>query len=497
MLDPEACYRALRARDERFDGRFFVAITTTGIYCRPVCPARPAKAVHCRFFPSAAAAQEAGFRPCLRCRPETAPDTPAWRAASTTVSRGLSLIAEGELDGEGTSVDALAERLGVGERQLRRLFQQHLGASPIAVAQTRRVLFAKHLLHETQLPMSEVAFAAGFGSVRRFNEVFRALYERPPSALRRPRRASATTSAGTSAGVTVKLRYRAPYDWQAMLHHLRTRAIDGVERVEGDRYVRTATHGTEVGVIEIAHLGDEHSLAATLRFPSVRGLSLLVTRIRRMFDVGADLTPIRAHLSEDPLLAPLVMARPGLRVPGAFDGFELAVRAILGQQISVEAARRLAAELVRLCGRPIATADRETALGWVFPSPAAVASADLSTLPMPAARQRALVAIARAALDDPQLFSPLDSVEDTVARLSAIRGVGPWTASTIAMRAAREPDAFPATDAGLLRGAATLLGARPSVTELSRHAERWRPWRAYAAQHLWAAAASPPSKELS
>ena len=242
-LDPQTCYRALETRDARFDGRLFVGVTSTGIYCRPICPARTPKFENCRFFPSAAAAQEAGFRPCLRCRPETAPDLAAWRGTSNTVSRGLALIAEGALDGDEASVEALAERLGVGERQLRRLFQQHLGASPIAVAQTRRVLFAKQLIHETRLPMTEVALAAGFGSVRRFNETFQRLFDRPPSALRRKTVTSLREGSVAAIGVTLRLRYRPPYDWPAMLAFLRARAIAGVELVDGERYRRTVHAG--------------------------------------------------------------------------------------------------------------------------------------------------------------------------------------------------------------------------------------------------------------
>jgi AraC family transcriptional regulator of adaptative response / DNA-3-methyladenine glycosylase II len=482
-LDPIACHRAVRARDARFDGRLFVGITSTGIYCRPVCPARAARFENCRFFATAAAAQEASFRPCLRCRPETAPDAGAWRGTSNTVARGLALIAEGGLDGEDASVEGIAERLGVGERQLRRLFQQHLGASPIAVAQTRRVLFAKQLLHETRLPMTDVALAAGFGSVRRFNETFQRLFHRPPSALRSktgpPTRAGASTL--VAAGVTVRLRYRSPFDWAALVAHLEKRAIDGVEQVKDGVYRRTIRHDGATGLLTVAHVPAASSLAATVTLPDVHGLAAVVTRIRRMFDVDADVGIIGAHLARDPLLAPRIASRPGLRVPGGWDGFELAVRAVLGQQVTVQAARRLAGQLVRICG---ATSSAEPDLPLAFPSPAEVARVDLGALGMPRARQRTLDAIARAALDDASLFARGDSVEATVSRLRALPGVGEWTAQYIALRAAREPDAFPASDVGLLRGAAR-GGVRPSPQELLARAERWRPWRAYAAQHLW------------
>jgi AraC family transcriptional regulator, regulatory protein of adaptative response / DNA-3-methyladenine glycosylase II len=498
-LDPKICYRALQSRDPRFDGRLFVGITSTGIYCRPICPARPAKFENCRFFPSAAAAQEAGFRPCLRCRPETAPDLGAWRGTSNTVSRGLALIAEGALDGDDASVDTLAERLGVGERQLRRLFKQHLGASPIAVAQTRRVLFAKQLIHDTRLPMAEIALASGFGSIRRFNETFRQLFRRPPSAIRRKTVTALPEGSVAATGVTVRLRYRPPYDWPAMLSFLRARAIEGVEWVDAGVYSRTVLQDGEVGTVEIGHLPEHESVVVTIRFPSVRALPGIVARIRRVFDLGADVATIGAHLAQDPLLAPLIAKRPGLRAPGGWGGFELAVRAVLGQQISVEAARRLAGRLVRLCGTTVPIEQRShAALTMAFPSAAQVAAADLKSLGMPNARKAALVALAEAVLADPLLFQPLGTVEDTVARLRTIRGVGEWTAQYIALRAVREPDAFPASDIGLLRGAADRGGLRPSAAELNGRAEPWRPWRAYAAQHLWAAdaaASQPPRKE--
>jgi AraC family transcriptional regulator of adaptative response / DNA-3-methyladenine glycosylase II len=496
QLDPQACYRALQTRDPRFDGRLFVGVTSTGIYCRPICPARPAKFENCRFFPSAAAAQEAGFRPCLRCRPETAPDLGAWRGTSNTVSRGLALIAEGALDGDEANVEALADRLGIGGRQLRRLFKEHLGATPIAVAQTRRVLFAKQLIHDTRLPMAEIAMAAGFGSIRRFNETFRQLFRRPPSAIRRKAISALPEGSVAATGVALRLRYRPPYDWPAMLAFLRTRAVEGVERVTGDTYCRTVLQDGEAGTVEISHLPECESLGVTIRFPSVRALPAIVTRIRRVFDLGADVTTIGAHLAQDPLLAPLIAERPGLRAPGGWDGFELAVRAVLGQQVTVEAGRRLAGQLVRLCGAKVPAAQRSyPALTLAFPTAAQVAAADLMPMGMPNARKAALRALAEAVLADPHLFEPLGSVEETVARLRAIRGVGEWTAQYIALRAVRETDAFPAGDIGLLRGAADRNGHRPSPAELTGRAEPWRPWRAYAAQHLWAAdAASTPAE---
>jgi AraC family transcriptional regulator, regulatory protein of adaptative response / DNA-3-methyladenine glycosylase II len=485
-LDPAACYRALLTRDARFDGRLFVAVTSTGIYCRPVCPARTPKAQNCRFFPSAAAAQEAGFRPCLRCRPETAPEQAAWRGTSNTVARGLEQIAAGALDGD-EGVEQLAERLGVGERHLRRLFQQHLGASPIAVAQTRRVLFAKQLLHQTRLPMSEVALAAGFGSLRRFNETFRQLYRRPPSALRRKASLPLAPGSTSSTGVSLRLRYRAPYDWEALLGHVRARAISGIEEVTRDSYLRSWQEGSELGSVEVRHLPEQHSLEVNVRIGRLVVLPQIVNRVRRMFDLAADLHTIEAHLAQDPLLAALGTKRPGLRVPGGWDGFELAARAVLGQQVSVAAARQLGEQLVRACGQRVLLG---AALTRVFPSAAQVAAADLSGLGLPRARREALLALARASLADSTLFEPAATIEETVARLRRVPGIGDWTAQYIALRAARDPDAFPASDRGLLRSIAAcepqFPGGAAGARALLERAERWRPWRSYAAQQLWA-----------
>jgi len=491
----ETCYRALQSRDERFDGLLFVGVTSTGIYCRPVCPARTAKPENCRFFGSAAAAQEAGFRPCLRCRPETAPDLASWRGTSNTVSRALALITDGALDGPDASVEALAERLGIGERHLRRLFVQHLGASPIAVAQTRRVLFAKQLIHETQMPITEVALAAGFGSLRRFNEIFRELFHRPPSALRRK---ALSNSASPEAGVTLRLSYRPPYDWESMLGYLRARAIPGVEVVENGSYLRTVGIDGFTGSVHVTHLPERQSLSVTIRFPRVQSLPAIISRVRRLFDLDADIETIDAHLSLDPLLAPLVALRPGLRAPGGWDGFELAVRAILGQQVTVAAARRLAEQLVVSHGEPVSSNFvSEARLTHVFPEPQHLALAKPIEVGMPAARRAALKELAEAAAADPNLFRPFGTIEEAIARFRKIRGVGEWTAQYIALRALRETDAFPAADIGLLRGAEVVDGIRSTAPNLRIRSESWRPWRAYAAQHLWAAGAALISESRS
>ena len=331
--------------------------------------------------------------------------------------------------------------------------------------------------------MTQVALAAGFGSIRRFNETFEHLFHRPPNSLRRK-----TSASQADAGVALRLRYRPPYDWDSMLGYLQARAIPGVESVEKGTYHRTVEIDGSLGTVAVTHLPQHESLGVTIRFPNVKHLPAIVASVRRVFDLGADIETIDAHLSLDPLLAPLVATRPGLRAPGGWDGFELAVRAILGQQITVVAARRLAAQLVALHGKPLsANRGGHPSLSPVFPTAKRLAKASSLGLGMPAARQASLKALAEAAAADPNLFRPFGTIEEAILRLRAIRGVGEWTAQYIALRAFREMDAFPAADIGLLRGAATIDGTRSTATSLLNRAESWRPWRAYAAQHLWAA----------
>jgi AraC family transcriptional regulator of adaptative response / DNA-3-methyladenine glycosylase II len=486
-LDPAICYEALKSRDRRFEGRFVVGVRTTGIYCRPGCPAKTPRRDHVRFYATPAAAEEAGFRPCLRCRPETAPDLASWRGTSNTVSRALALIADGGLDGGEAGVDALADRLGVGGRQLRRLFQQHLGASPIAVAQTRRVLLAKQLIHETRMSMVDIAMASGFGSVRRFNETFQRLFDRPPAALRRQ---NAVADEALAGDVTLKLAYRPPYDWPAMIAFLAERAIPGVETVSCGRYARTLKIGDSAGVV-VVEPETRDRLRVSAHFPDLRVLPEVIRRVRRVFDLAADPQAIGAHLSVDPLLAPLVAARPGLRTAGAWDGFELAVRAVLGQQVTVVGARTLAGRLAAAFGEevddPMA---RELGLSRLFPDPARLVGRDIAAIGMPRARGAAIAGLAEAAHADKRLFEVGGTLEEATARLTALPGIGEWTAQYIALRAFREPDAFPHADLGLLRAMADSEGRRPSPAELLARAEAWRPWRAYAAQHLWAQGAS-------
>jgi len=454
-LDRVACYRAIQARDARFDGRFFTAVRTTGIYCRPICPARCPKLANVVFFPSAAAAQAAGFRPCLRCRPECSPEIGAWRGTSVTVTRALALISEGALDGARASVDSLAARLGLGERQLRRLFERHLGASPISVAQTRRLLLAKQLIHETNMRMVDVAFASGFGSLRRFNDTFRKLYGRPPSELRRG------SAAAEARGIALTLGYAPPYDWAALLESLGAEALPGVESVAGGVYRRSFELAGSRGTLEVAPCPGKHALTAKLELGDLRALPLAIARVRSLFDLGTDVTAIGAQLGEDPSLARLVAARPGLRVPGAWDAFELAARLLLG-----EAAPRVAAAHGEslASGRPELTA--------LFPGPARLASADLSRQGVRREAATALQALARAVVANPAALAREADLDSTVARLRRLPGVDERLAQTLAMRALREPDAFPVSDPAL-----------------RARAESWRPWRAYAAQHLGESAA--------
>ena len=479
-LNHDACYSAIQVRDARYDGRFFTAVRTTRIYCRPVCPARTPLSKNVTFYATAAAAQEAGYHPCLRCRPETAPELGPGHELPDSVARALQLIELGALDEAG--VDALARRLGVGERQLRRQFRQHLGASPVTVAQTRRVLLAKQLIHETRLPMAEIAFAAGFGSIRRFNEIFLDLFGRAPGALRRSEKPD--VSAGRHGEIKLLLRYRPPYDWDAMLAFLRLRAIPGIEQVTDDAYARTICLDGAQGTVTVRP-GAGDALQATVRFPRLQALPSIIARLRRVFDLASDPAAIAAQFADDPVMPALMQARPGLRVPGAWDGFELAMRAVLGQQITVAAAIRLAGKLVAAHGAPMA--QPEGPLTHVFPLPQAVAAAELAPLGMPRSRAATLSAVAAAAVADRHLFDAAGGLEDAVRRLRTIRGVGEWTAQYIALRQLREPDAFPHADIGLIRALEKLESRAYTPAQLLARSESWRPWRAYAAQHLWTA----------
>jgi len=470
--------RARLSRDARFDGRFYVGVKTTGIYCRPICPANPPKSKNVTFYATAAAASEAGLRPCLRCRPECAPGTPAWAGTSTTVQRGLRLIADGALD-DG-DVEHLADRLGVTSRHLRRLFTRHVGASPLAVAHTQRLHFAKRLIDQTSLTMQDISVAAGFGSVRRFNDTFRKTYGRTPRELRRGRGAVVSTGA-----LSVQLPYRQPYGWSELLAFFAGRATPGVELVRNGRYLRTVRFGDRSGVIDVQDIGGALSL-------SVHGIATdtlfaAVQRTRSLFDLDAPIDDIAGVLSRDRTLRTWVEKNPGIRVPGAWDGFELCVRAVLGQQVSVKAATTFAGRIAERYGEPVGVAVEglEDAPTRLFPAPHRLMRARLENLGIIRSRAQTIRDIARAAYGGELDFGTGQSVGEFRSTLTSIKGVGDWTAEYVAMRALKYPDAFPASDLGLLRAFDEQDGRRLRPVELAARAEAWRPWRAYAALLIW------------
>jgi AraC family transcriptional regulator of adaptative response / DNA-3-methyladenine glycosylase II len=492
-LDPATCYRALEAHDARFDGVFFVAVTTTGIYCRPICPARVPAATRCVFFHRAAEAERAGFRACFRCRPELAPGlrrhTASVDAVADLATRAASRIDAGYLN-EG-SVDGLAAEFGVSARHLRRAMEAQLGVTPVELAQTKRLALAKHLLQETRLPLTEIAFAAGFASLRRFNALFQERFGRPPSALRRELVEKIDSAEG--AWIALRLDYRPPFDWQAMLGFFSGRTVAGIEQVSADTYVRFVRLGDHAGLVRVRNDVKRNALRVQVSPTLAPVIAPLVARLRVLFDLDAQPTVIAEHLSRDPLLAPLVARRPGLRLPGAFDGFEMAVRAILGQQVSVAAATTICGRLVRRFGvaPPAAEAnmaDDANALGWQFPQPARLAQAsvgDIAELGMPGARARTVLGFARAVSDGTVDLTTEAMPQDVIDRLLSLPGIGPWTANYIALRALRWPDAFPATDLGVRKalGVKTLLAAEQRAAD-------WRPWRGYAVLHLWSSLAT-------
>lgn len=470
-LDWRICSRARLSRDARFDGKFFIAVLSTGIYCRPICRARNAKESNVRYFPSAAAAAEAGFRPCLRCRPECSPGSPAWLGTPSTVSRALRLICEGSLEDGG--VEQLAERLGIGSRHLRRLFLRHLGATPSAVAQTRRLHFAKKLIDETRLPMNQIAMASGFGCVRRFNAAIHQTYHRTPSQLRKLARHADTVAENE---YIFRLGFRPPYDWHSLLAFLAPRATPGVESVDANSYRRSIFLNGETGYVVVWLDDAADALQVRIQFSEPRSLFFIVERIRVMFDLNADPSEIARCLRSDPLMAARVKAAPGLRLPGCWSAFELAVRAILGQQISVKAATALAGRVARTFGKPVSLS--APGLTHVFPTPEVLADAKL--LGLPAKRAQTIQSLARAVCNKEIRFERTADTGALINRLCDIPGIGKWTAQYIAMRALGETDAFPSGDLGLLH-ALDITSSR----ELERRSEIWRPWRAYAAMYLW------------
>jgi AraC family transcriptional regulator of adaptative response / DNA-3-methyladenine glycosylase II len=481
-IDDDVCYRALVARDTRFDGVFFVGVKTTGIYCRPVCTAKTPGRPRCCFFASAALAEQSGFRPCLRCRPDLAPGQAPLDSVRTIARAAAARIEAGALS-DGRSLEDLAASFGLSSRQLRRSVRKELGVSPVELAQTNRLLLAKRLIAETQLPMVQIAFAAGFESVRRFNALFRSHYRLAPSSLRR---SSSKTIAADS--LRLVLAYRPPLDWDAMLRFLAARAIPGVECVTGGAYHRTVHVGEHRGWLSVAPVADRNLLAVELATALAPALPSILVRLRNLFDLDARPDVIAEHLALDPMLAPWVKRRPGLRVPGAFDSFELGMRAVLGQQVSVRGASTLAGRFTQRFGDAI-----ETPLACLNRIPptaeslSAARSSSLASLGLPSARAESLRnlagTVARREID----LEPGTDPTATVAKLVGLPGIGRWTAEYIAMRALRWPDAFPAGDLGLAK-ASRLKSAKAQETA----AERWRPWRAYAAMHLWESLKAPP-----
>lgn len=457
-LDPELCRRARMSRDARFDGVFFLAVRTTGIYCRPVCPARSPAEKNVAYYRSATQAAQAGFRPCLRCRPESAPNSPAWNGTSTTVQRALQLITEGALNNG--SLSTLAQRLGIGERYLRKLFQRELGVSPQAVALNQRLLFAKKLLAETAMPVTEVAFAAGFGSVRRFNSAVKTHFRLAPSALR-----GRQTAAGSDGAIRLQLHYRPPYDWQSVADLFARHAIAGVESVTEEGYRRTLGTADSPGEIRVAPLKGKNALSLELQLPDQSLLMPVVARVRRMFDLDANPEAIHAVLGKDKYLAPLLRRFPGIRSPcyGALE--EAGIRAIVGQQVSTSAARSVIGRLASACH---GDEDR-----MPFPPAARVAELGDEHFPMPGRRRETLRAWCQLAKNS--------SVEPGLEELGGLRGVGPWTVAMVAMRGAGQPDIFPQKDLGLENAWRELAGG----IKLQDHAANWRPWGAYAANLLW------------
>lgn len=484
--DSDSCYRALLARDARFDGLFFTGVKTTGIYCRPVCAVRAPRRSSCVFFSSAAAAEAAGFRPCLRCRPELAPYALQQNLAYAVwqrIAAGALNEAEND-DAGGGPMERLASEIGLSSRQVRRILLAHFGVTPVEMAQTQRLLFAKKLLQETALPMPDVAYAAGFRSVRRFNALFASRYRMAPGALRR---AGDDAAGGT---LTIRLAYRPPYAWTQMMRYLAMRAIPGVEAVQEEggelHYVRSVRLGGAEGWLRVSHLAERSQVRLEAASNLAPWLMPLAARVRSQFDLEANPAAIEAHLAQDALLQAAIRQAPGLRVPGAFEPFELAVRAVLGQQVSVAGATTLAGRLAARFGQPASTPYSGAMLH--FPTPeelAALPPETVAQIGLPRARAATLVALARFAADGGLRFAPGASLEATVARLKTVPGIGEWTAQYVALRALRFPDAFPAGDLGLQKAASGTAGGRLDERGLQSRAAAWAPWRAYAAMLLW------------
>ncbi|MBW1596140.1 DNA-3-methyladenine glycosylase 2 family protein [Streptomyces sp. JJ38] len=478
MMDDESRYEAVRSRDGRFDGVFFTAVRTTGIYCRPSCPAVTPKRQNVTFHPSAASAQAAGYRACRRCRPDTVPGSAEWNVRADAVGRAMRMIADGVVDREG--VGGLAARLGYSTRQVQRQLTAELGAGPIALARAQRAHAARTLLQTTGLPVTEIAFAAGFASVRQFNDTVRAAYGTTPTGLR-----GTPPTEREGDGVSLRLAFRGPYDAAGVFDFLGLRVVPGVEEMTGEpgdrRYRRTLALPHAHAVAEVGERGGPNWLPCRLHLADLRDLTTAVQRLRRLFDLDADPYAVTERLGADPLLGRWVAVRPGLRSPGAADGGELAARAVLGQQVTVQAARTLAGRLVETYGKPLPAPDGT--LTRLFPRPETLADAELAELGMPGARRAALRTVMTALAEGSVRLDPGADREDAERALLALRGIGPWTASYIRMRALGDPDVFLTGDAGVRHGLARLDGAVDPAA--------WRPWRSYAVHHLWAGPARP------
>lgn len=478
--DSQAFYSALVSRDPRFDGVFYVAVTSTGIYCRPVCTARTPRAANCRFFGSRELAEKSGFRPCLRCRPELAPGNAPVDDASRIAGLIAQRIDEGMLD-DGAGLERIATQFGWSSRQIRRILRRQLGVSPIELALTRRLLLAKQLLTETRLPITEVALASGFSSLRRFNDAFSKRYSMPPTRFRKGIGDSVSPAAGGT--FTVQLGYRAPFDWEGLLSFIGARALAGVEAVTASEYVRTVELGPHRGWIRVSNLAERRTLQVELTHTLTPALPALLGRLRNLFDLSARPDVITAHLASDPMLSQRVAANPGLRVPGAFDGFELAVRAILGQQVSVKAATTLAGRFAEAYGRPIVTPYDE--IRRLSPLPEAVAEAKpsaIASLGITGPRAASIVALAREISSGRLRLDAGTDHQVASGQLVSLPGVGPWTAAYVAMRALCSPDAFPASDMVIRKNLGGVTTARAEEMSLA-----WSPWRSYATLHLWRA----------
>jgi AraC family transcriptional regulator, regulatory protein of adaptative response / DNA-3-methyladenine glycosylase II len=492
-MDDEQRYAAASSRDARFDGVFFTAVRTTGVYCRPSCPAMTPKRANVAFYPTAAAAQQAGYRACKRCRPDASPGSPEWNVRSDVAGRAMRLIADGVVDRSG--VTGLAASLGYSPRQVGRLLTAEVGAGPLALARAQRARTARILVETSALSMGDIAFAAGFTSIRQFNATMLEVYDTPPSALRERamrRDGPALVKAGTGV-LRLRLSFRPPIDLGRMLGYLAARAVAGVEVAAPDEYRRTISLPNGYGLLCLRPVPGASWVDCALTLSDLRDVTAAVQRCRRLLDLDADPCAISGFFAADPVIGPLAAGCPGRRAVGAVDGNEIAVRAVLGQQVSVAAARRLAARLVVLCGAPLpASADpagfgtRDGALTHVFPDAAAIAGLDPAVLPMPLARGRALITLAAALASGDISLDPGADRDEAGARLLALPGIGPWTAGYMRMRALSDPDVFLPGDVGVVR-ALRQLGAPPAA------AERWRPWRSYATHHLWAALAAAPA----